>query len=473
MGKPGIIPRNEEREFKFSELFFSTTDQKGIIRSGNRVFSRIAGYPLSGLRDQPHNIIRHPEMPQCAFRLVWDYLNQDKVVAAYVKNMAADGCYYWVMALIMPCQDGYLSIRLKPSSDFFPIVQNVYKDILEVEKSAQSAGMSSKDIMNSGSERLLELLEGLGFSTYDKFMWAAISAEMTARESRRTKEDTQNPTEKLPPPDTHPADNQDHHDRLTTAMRYCQKLDNQLGHLFSRLDTFSQFGDQIASKTEFILRLGAEIRLLSINAEVQSAKLGDTGAVLSVVAANLGTHSDTGTHTISRLNDRLDEIAPIISGLVFNAIASKLKIEMATHFIQEILADSHHDDAEDDTPDHAELQANVALLIQSFLETARGITSSLNQLHASLEKVDQEAGRMSKFIRTLSVINLAGKIETARSETAQAFTTIFEQVQAQTQKADSEIVGFLELINENTAQLASVDKLDDRVFNELETLVKH
>ena len=59
MKKP--TPINSERKFQIDELFFSTTDQKGIIQYGNDVFVKISGYSKDELIGAPHNIIRHPE----------------------------------------------------------------------------------------------------------------------------------------------------------------------------------------------------------------------------------------------------------------------------------------------------------------------------------------------------------------------------------------------------------------------------
>ena len=106
MARPTVVPRPQERAFGPHELFFSTTDRKGIIRSGNQVFVRVSGHPLETLLGAPHNIIRHPDMPRAVFQLLWSYLDQGKPFAGFVKNMAADGCYYWVMALVVPIDGG-------------------------------------------------------------------------------------------------------------------------------------------------------------------------------------------------------------------------------------------------------------------------------------------------------------------------------------------------------------------------------
>jgi PAS domain-containing protein len=61
-----------ERAFGADEMFFSTTDLRGTIRSGNSVFARVSGYSRADLVGSPHNIVRHPDMPRIMFKLVWE-----------------------------------------------------------------------------------------------------------------------------------------------------------------------------------------------------------------------------------------------------------------------------------------------------------------------------------------------------------------------------------------------------------------
>jgi len=75
----------------------SKTDPKGIIEFANDYFMEISGYEEWELMGQPHNIIRHPDMPKTIFKLLWDKLNKGENIHAFVKNRAKDGRYYWVL----------------------------------------------------------------------------------------------------------------------------------------------------------------------------------------------------------------------------------------------------------------------------------------------------------------------------------------------------------------------------------------
>ena len=57
MRKPSVVPLDSPRDFGTHELFFSTTDAKGIIEAGNDVFVRIADYGIEDLVGSPHNLI--------------------------------------------------------------------------------------------------------------------------------------------------------------------------------------------------------------------------------------------------------------------------------------------------------------------------------------------------------------------------------------------------------------------------------
>jgi len=78
-------------EVGVDQLFFSTTDARGVIRHSNNVFIELSRYRRDELSGAPHNIIRHPEMPGGAFKAMWDTLKAGSPFAAYVRNLAADG----------------------------------------------------------------------------------------------------------------------------------------------------------------------------------------------------------------------------------------------------------------------------------------------------------------------------------------------------------------------------------------------
>jgi len=170
-------PDTGEAPFGFDEIFFSRTDQRGVIQCGNYVFRRVADYDWGDLLGAPHKRIRHPDMPKGVFWLFWETLKAGKPMGAYVKNRAKDGLYYWVYAVAMPFQDGFLSVRIKPASDLFETIKHEYADLLTAEA---EEGLTPEQ---SGA-RLLQRIKDLGYSDYQSFESDALAQELAARDMK-------------------------------------------------------------------------------------------------------------------------------------------------------------------------------------------------------------------------------------------------------------------------------------------------
>jgi PAS domain S-box-containing protein len=129
------------------DFIVSKTDLKGKITYCNRIFQEFSGYSEKELLGAAHNIIRHPDMPRGIFKYVWDELCKGKEVLAYVKNMSANGNFYWVFATMTPSFNsngqiiGYFSARRAPNRDALKIIEDIYRDMLaaeaKVEKTSQ------------------------------------------------------------------------------------------------------------------------------------------------------------------------------------------------------------------------------------------------------------------------------------------------------------------------------------------------
>ena len=82
------------------ELIISRTDLKGIITYVNETFAEISGYEPNELIGQPHNIVRHPDMPRAVFEDLWKTIQVKEQWTGVVKNLRKDKGFYWVRALV-------------------------------------------------------------------------------------------------------------------------------------------------------------------------------------------------------------------------------------------------------------------------------------------------------------------------------------------------------------------------------------
>lgn len=169
--KYDVTPTGVERSFAENEFIVSRTDLKGRLTYCNDVFLRLAGYKEEELLHAPHSIIRHPAMPRCVFKLLWDTLADGKEIFAYVVNMSKNGDHYWVFAHITPTFNtqgqiiGYHSNRRKPKPTALDIIRPLYKKLCEIEQKHSNA----KDGMKASFDALVKILEEKGV-TYDEFI---------------------------------------------------------------------------------------------------------------------------------------------------------------------------------------------------------------------------------------------------------------------------------------------------------------
>lgn len=138
--KQKIQPTNEELVMREGEFIVSKTDLKGQITYANRTFIEFSGFEEHELLGQPHNIIRHPDMPKGVFKLLWDTVQSGNEIFAYVKNISRSGAFYWVYANITPVVDGnsmpigYYSVRRKPNPSAVDALQGVYREMVQLER---------------------------------------------------------------------------------------------------------------------------------------------------------------------------------------------------------------------------------------------------------------------------------------------------------------------------------------------------
>ena len=163
-----------ERMFGKDEIIVSKTDLKGRLTYANDVFLKLASYKESEILGQPHSIIRHPEMPRCVFKLLWDTLESKREIFAYVVNRSANGDHYWVLAHVTPSFDGSGQVVGYHSSRRVPdrrVVNNViiplYKNLLAEENRHSNA----KDGMRSSYQMLETLLKDKGVG-YDELVFS-------------------------------------------------------------------------------------------------------------------------------------------------------------------------------------------------------------------------------------------------------------------------------------------------------------
>lgn len=162
-----------ERFFDEDEIIVSKTDTTGRITYANDVFLRIAGYTEEEILDKPHSIIRHPDMPRCVFKLLWDTIESGREIFAYVINRCRNGDHYWVLAHVTPTLDahgaivGYHSSRRVPNRAALTTITELYRQL----RAEEARHGDRKEGLEASHAMLGDVLRGKGMR-YDQLIFA-------------------------------------------------------------------------------------------------------------------------------------------------------------------------------------------------------------------------------------------------------------------------------------------------------------
>ncbi|MEO1021757.1 MAG: PAS domain-containing protein [Bacteroidota bacterium] len=418
-------PNTQESPFLFEEVFFSVTNPKSTITYANEVFIRVSKYEKEEIIGQPHNCIRHPDMPRCVFEIFWDFLKAGKPVAAYVKNLAKDGSYYWVMALAFPCKSGYLSIRIKPGSPVFKGIQQLYADLVAMEKRLEPEE-GKKGAMHSARKCLLDYLAQEGYSTYDEFMWSSLQKEIHYRDNELVKRGLGNrrfESEGVP--------------------SYLTSLKPVLTHMFSSLTELKEINKTISEHYDYIINLSRTIKLLALNALVGSSKLSSEDQSISVVAENMGLQSNAGEVQLLEMKNQIEDLTDLLNELSFGIISSNLQVETAIDFLTE-------QDVSDRVSGEKEKEEVIQILHDSYTPSLVSIANQIEEVPRYLQKLTKGVRDVEQFLLTLRVIYVAGKVEIARMDNAEhSFSKTFEDLVQELVRAESNLEEFTRIIDTN------------------------
>jgi aerotaxis receptor len=129
---------SEEQGYAYPEhaTLMSTTDTGSLVTYANSTFLAVSGFSSAQLLGQPHNIVRHADMPKEAFADMWATLRRGDAWTALVKNRRADGRHYWVRANVTPIRregevQGYLSVRTRPAPQEIAAAAALYQNFRE------------------------------------------------------------------------------------------------------------------------------------------------------------------------------------------------------------------------------------------------------------------------------------------------------------------------------------------------------
>lgn len=401
-----ITPLAEAREFLPHEIFFSTTDARGVILNGNDVFARVSGFSKPELIGRPHNIIRHPDMPRTAFALMWANLHAGKPFVGYVKNMAKDGRFYWVFVVVVPISgERYLSVRFKPLTALLPQVEGLYRAMLTAEEQAIGRGEGEKAAVAAGVEVAVAALKGLGFANYDAFGQLALNQEMKAR------------------PDTY---------RPSGRAKF-----NLVHALFLRLINLLDVTRGLEAEVSAVLSIAEDFRLHAFNVNMAAMREGSAGRGLGVVADFLGTYATELAKIITGLRIQIAETTRIAEWINTRIAMAHLQMEMILFYEQELARSAT-----------GEAPEELGVLAESFAASVSEAEASVRECRVVLSALHGSQEEIAKAVVTIEMTQVLGLAEVAHIPDGGALSGMFAAFRERTQSTRSQLAKITKTVAE-------------------------
>lgn len=433
----------EESPFHLNELFVSSTDKSGIILAGNEVFYRVSEYSRDELLKQPHNRIRHPDMPKAAFRMFWDSIGSNEPFCAYVKNRSKSGKYYWVLATVIPISSGYISIRLKPTTELLEVVEGLYQKVQLTER--ESGGVPA------GIELTLTTLKSLGFGSYKMFMVHALFKEL---ESRQKLLSAETPVDE----DFKATGVEDSFYSNFGLMK--EVCDRNLNEFIGGVDAFAAiegFYRDFLKQSQVILDACRCLETLSLNMAVSANKLGKKGIALNLVS---GAFQRSAKEVISRFTEFGSESqnvtdAVLSTGLKFGIL--RLIVEVMSKVTGEVI---HHPNfTKEEKARLVQEQKEFTLMAAETLETVKAESNLALQ---SVVKFKRYLITLKSMMVGFDMIRLGGRLEGSRNEdTDLCFSPFIDEMMKFLDKVDRPIQ---EMTHQIESVHAVINSLQERLF---------
>ena len=415
-----------EVSFPDSQRLISATNAKGVIAYCNDEFVAVSGFAREDLIGSPHNIVRHPDMPEAVFAHMWSYLKSGRSWMGVIKNRCRNGDYYWVNAYVTPILEngritGYESVRVKPEPEQVRRAAALYQKMRDGQRqvpATQRLGSLAGDLapplvataIAAGALSVGNYWLGLGSSAVLLFALQALAR----RHERRTLDSL----------------------RSTAG----DSFDSELIAL-----TYSDAPAPVA-------RL--QLAMISEQARIRTAlsRLNDYATRTSELASTSGQLADQSAQALRKQRDEADMAATAMNQMA-------VSISEVTRHIHDTASAAQQVNGLSQT---GSLQAqNTRQVIERLADTVRGISHSVDSLAAESQSIQTAADMIRAIAEQTNLLALNAAIEAARAgDQGRGFAVVADEVRAlagKTQESTEQIqriIGSLQQVAATAVEVA-------------------
>jgi aerotaxis receptor len=424
------ITKNEKTFPAFTKLI-SVTDLQGNIQECNDAFVEVSGFAKNELIGNPHNLVRHPDMPAEAFAVMWTHLKAGKPWMGLVKNRCKNGDYYWVDAYVTPVTEkgrviGYESVRSCPKREDVVRAEALYAQINSGKPTIKNSYISKTTLQLVLSLLICIVLFVFGYQAISELLLVISILVYAFLVSQKN-------------------------------MQTIQSLKEMLGNSFSHELAAQTYSDSSGT-----------LGLLKVAILSQAAHLGTVLTRIENSALNVAKESELGyqltLQTCDEIERQQSETFQVATAM--NEMTTTIA-EVSKHVT--------------DTASHADIANNLAVKgtqvaettrqsIQRLRDTVSDISQSVAEVSDQTSLIAQAAQIIEQIADQTNLLALNAAIEAARAgEQGRGFAVVADEVRnlaKRTQESTREIYTIVQLLTSKAQNAVNIANLGTQAADE-------
>lgn len=416
---------SQERTFPAEQRLISTTDLSGTITYANDAFVAISGFSKQELIGQPHNLVRHPDMPPAAFANMWQYLKAGKAWMGLVKNRCKNGDFYWVHAYVTPISEqgkviGYESVRVAPARDLVRHATALYQQL--------KAGQAGKPMSSSLAYHsrwlalpLLSLSAAAACAISGASGWAAGLASVSAVFAMAS------------------VHMRSQYELKAVLARLPQAFTDPLAVL-----AYSQHGGMLG-QVEVALRANQS------HLDTMLTRIDDSAAVVAGRASKALDLANSSVEQLQQQQQQTEQVATAMNEMTTT-------IAEVAHHVQETA--SRANDADQLARSGSAIAAQTRQAILELQQTVDGVSQAVTALADQTGQINQAAQIIEQIAEQTNLLALNAAIEAARAgEQGRGFAVVADEVRNLARRTTESTRQIYQIIHALTSQAQSSVKV--------------